>query len=967
MIKLFRTSYFALIILFIYIPISIVIVFSFNSGQSVFNWNGFTTDWYATFFRNSPFIKSIVTSLFVAMISTTISVIIGVLASVGLSRLKPISRSAWFSIANIPLINADVITAVSLMAVFIIAGMKFGIVTLIMAHVSFNVPYVLITVMPRIKIVDKNLINASSDLGASKFQTFFKIILPMLRPVIITATVICFAMSFDDFIISYFTSGGDTNVSTFIYSAKKIKPYVFAFGTILVAIIAFAIIIWNIINIISQKKQESIKQIRDGKYKLKQVMNLQKKINKYQEILNSKTKIKITGNLILLIKYIWLKIKILLIKIKRYDQKIQKLEWKIYRLKDEIRYEKKLRINNAKSKKRLEQLKTLIINNEKKQRKQRIQNALVKLENKVEKQRLEINWYDNHARHIQEKIDGIDDLIFNLKNNQLNTANISKKSERWYAKKYKALEFKKAILIEGKIKYKLRMAVNRIEEIQKIKTKKQVDIAVKLNEIKNKVFIRIPLVSEINIDKMQQRLNFYRHKLINKEQKLDDLYKVISRKIAEILNPDNDKYRPKIWISRSWKWLVALIVFAASFTGLTVAYIRNNIYDLIIANWGEYIDIDLIGKFENEFNVNVNYQEYDSNETLYNKLYTIDYDVMMPSDYMVQRLEQENRLEKLNVDKLKMWGKTASSDYYNKSQDNKDLEISSKLLDVMSSSKIESGSNENLSITDYSVPYFWGDLIVVVNSTHVGIKDWLFNTYNAKLTANTSSEIDESSLSWDIFQKAADSGFNVVLNFDAKNIFQIGLQQLYQTENANDLAEIDAASVYVKNLVTKNNVFLQGDELMTTLGSGNFDIAMVYNGDAIWSNKVFNHEDDDNASNDKSNIFYFGRPGRNGMGTNVFSDNMVMSKNSKHKDLAYNFINFMYENALDNTKSVGLTSPVQKAIDDVVMDDQFKRYASIYQPLIDQNTNYKSEAFKFNAKIDNYMMDLFNSIISGKN
>jgi spermidine/putrescine transport system permease protein len=128
------------------------------------------------------------------------------------------------------------------MIVFLMAGLKFGIVTLILAHISFNVPYVLITVMPRLRKIDKSLIEASYDLGAKNTQVLFKVILPILKPAIITATAIAFAMSFDDFIISYFTGGDQTNVSSFIYTAKKIKPYIFAFGTILVLIIVLAVI-----------------------------------------------------------------------------------------------------------------------------------------------------------------------------------------------------------------------------------------------------------------------------------------------------------------------------------------------------------------------------------------------------------------------------------------------------------------------------------------------------------------------------------------------------------------------------------------------------------------------------------------------------------------------------------------------------------------------------------------------------
>ncbi|SYV95222.1 Inner membrane ABC transporter permease protein ydcV, partial [Mycoplasma putrefaciens] len=142
------------------------------------------------------------------------------------------------------MVNADVVTAVSLMIVFLLSGLKFGVITLIMAHISFNVPYVLVTVMPRLRKIDPSLIEASYDLGAKNRQVMFKVMIPILKPAIITASAIAFAMSFDDFIISYFTGGDQTNISTFIYSAKKVRPFIFAFGTILVGVIAFSVIIW---------------------------------------------------------------------------------------------------------------------------------------------------------------------------------------------------------------------------------------------------------------------------------------------------------------------------------------------------------------------------------------------------------------------------------------------------------------------------------------------------------------------------------------------------------------------------------------------------------------------------------------------------------------------------------------------------------------------------------------------------
>jgi len=140
------------------------------------------------------------------------------------------------------LVNADIVTAVSLMLLFMAFAFNFGIITLILAHISFNIPYVIITVLPKVKSISKEQIEASQDLGASSWYTLRKVVLPTLKPAILAGAAIAFAMSFDDFIISYFTGGNTANLSTYIYSLKRIKPYINAFSTLLIVIIALVII-----------------------------------------------------------------------------------------------------------------------------------------------------------------------------------------------------------------------------------------------------------------------------------------------------------------------------------------------------------------------------------------------------------------------------------------------------------------------------------------------------------------------------------------------------------------------------------------------------------------------------------------------------------------------------------------------------------------------------------------------------
>lgn len=177
--KFFKSSYLLLVLLFIYIPIAILIFFSFNNETSLSVFNGnFSTNWYRNFFDNDGFVESIISSLLVAIISTIVSVVIGTLAAIGISKAKRVTQTMTLNITNIPLINADVVTAVSLMMLFLALSFKFGLLTLILAHISFNIPYVIITVLPGLRRVPSSVIEASLDLGASPRYTLRKVILP---------------------------------------------------------------------------------------------------------------------------------------------------------------------------------------------------------------------------------------------------------------------------------------------------------------------------------------------------------------------------------------------------------------------------------------------------------------------------------------------------------------------------------------------------------------------------------------------------------------------------------------------------------------------------------------------------------------------------------------------------------------------------------------------------------------------
>lgn len=254
----FGRFFMALVFIFLYAPIAVLIVFSFNSIKSRTVWGGFSLQWYVELFQDSLIMNSLYTTLTVSVLSAVIATVVGTLTAIGLSQMKKRWRSPLLAINNIPVMNADIVTGVSLCLLFVAAGQALksigidftlGFGTLLIAHITFNIPYVILSVMPKIQQMDKNLVDAALDLGCSWFQAFWKVMLPELRPGIVNGMIIAFTMSIDDFMISYFTSGeGVQTLSMTIYSMarKRITPSINALSTILFVSVLVLLIIINI-------------------------------------------------------------------------------------------------------------------------------------------------------------------------------------------------------------------------------------------------------------------------------------------------------------------------------------------------------------------------------------------------------------------------------------------------------------------------------------------------------------------------------------------------------------------------------------------------------------------------------------------------------------------------------------------------------------------------------------------------
>jgi spermidine/putrescine transport system permease protein len=966
--KFLGSSYFVIILSLLYIPIVIMMIFSFNSGSSTSVFTGWSLKWYDDFIHNSPFLKSIITSLFVAVVSTTISIVIGIMAVIGLWRMPQRRSRKWLGMANIPLINADVITAVSLMVIFLLAGLKFGIVTLIAAHISFNIPYVIITVMPFVRKIDKNLIAASKDLGSSETQTIFKVILPILRPSIITAIFICFAMSFDDFIISYFTSGAETNVSTFMYTAKRIQPYINAFGTILVTVIFISIILWNLILFFRHKIRDEKLKVKNGEYKLKKISLLKKEILKLEESIETESKIRKSKNPKWWFKYFLLKQKLKMLKNKNYNIKISKLEWKREMLANEIRSEKRIFKTYENAQKKQTQLQTQLEKHPDSHRVGRFQNALNKLYKKMVKLEREIEWINERRENEKEKVEHLNDMINALKTEMANQTELTKKDIQWYVARIHDYTLKRNIFAEGKTKYRLRTTIeklatmrsNNLEEIQKIYEE--------LNVVESLVFKTVPLTEKLDRQIAQLQLETlapdemeklvalqkqrteevtdikaaYKWRIVSLQEKIK-LIEIERRKkyTKYFIDVNSDNIRSKNWIQKSWKGITLTGIFALSFGGLTAAYVLNNSFDIIIGNWGSYIDMSLISEFEKEYGVKVNYQQYDSNESLYNKERTMNYDVMVPSDYMVQRMADEDKLEKLDWTKIEGMNNplTDQTDQPDKIDDT-----------LKSNLNNEDGS----SLLEYAFPYFWGDVRVAFNLQHDSVKKFIADNH---LAMNDDGSLEINNFDWNLLWTAAQSGLKLDLSDDAKNLFMIGSKAAGMgVEPKED--EIETVKNNLLDLVVRKNVSLLGDQLINALSDGSFDIAVAYNGDILYGEQMYMHLDDDDDANDAQNQpFAFAIPTQ---GTNIWSDNIVINKRNRNLDLSYAFLNFIYAHSEYLSEYVGYPIASDNGMKKLEAGT-YANFKELFQPT-GHGTHYT-----YNEKRDNSIVNAYNEIISRKN
>lgn len=252
-----KRFYLILIFIFLYTPIVTLMVFSFNDSKSMGKWSGFTLRWYTQLFQNARIMEALKYTIIIAVISSIVATVIGTFAAIGIHRMKGLPKKTLLNINNLPVLNPDIVTGISIMSLFIFLfpllnkigiNAQFGFTTMLLAHITFNIPYVILSVLPKLKQLPSNITEAALDLGATPGYAMRKIILPQIKPGIVAGLLMAFTMSIDDFVISFFTTGpGVTNLSIEIYSMarKGINPSINALSTLMFITVLILLLIVN--------------------------------------------------------------------------------------------------------------------------------------------------------------------------------------------------------------------------------------------------------------------------------------------------------------------------------------------------------------------------------------------------------------------------------------------------------------------------------------------------------------------------------------------------------------------------------------------------------------------------------------------------------------------------------------------------------------------------------------------------
>lgn len=251
----------ALMLVFFYLPIIFMVIFSFNESKSLTHFTGFSLKWYERMLNSNAMMESLYVTIFVAIVATVVSTIVGTISAIGLSKSKKIVHDLILQINDFPIMNPEIVTAIGLMLFFITLKVEKGLVTMLLAHIAFCIPYVILSVMPKIRSLDPNLADAAMDLGATPTQALIKVIVPQIMPGIVSGALIAFTMSFDDFVISYFVTGqGIKNLSIMVYTmSRRVNPSINAISSLVVLMITIVLVVVNVIPMLKERRKKNEK------------------------------------------------------------------------------------------------------------------------------------------------------------------------------------------------------------------------------------------------------------------------------------------------------------------------------------------------------------------------------------------------------------------------------------------------------------------------------------------------------------------------------------------------------------------------------------------------------------------------------------------------------------------------------------------------------------------------------------
>ncbi len=247
--RIFGACIMTFLVAFFYAPILYMIIYSFNDSRSLTKFSGFSLQWYEKMFNDSTMMESLFYTIAIAVLATVISTFVGTITAIGLSKSKRILKNIVEQVNQIPIMNPEIVTAIGLLMFFSAIHVKKGFMTLLLAHIMFCVPYVILSIMPKLRSLNPNLMEAAMDLGATPWQALTKVVVPQIMPGIISGALIAFTMSFDDFIISYFVTGnGVSNISITVYTmSKRVNPSINALSTLIIVILTVVLVIMNVV------------------------------------------------------------------------------------------------------------------------------------------------------------------------------------------------------------------------------------------------------------------------------------------------------------------------------------------------------------------------------------------------------------------------------------------------------------------------------------------------------------------------------------------------------------------------------------------------------------------------------------------------------------------------------------------------------------------------------------------------